>query len=443
MGSINDNTLKECIKTSTPLFYACEACRKLIMEKKLNTDFDEQMDHMRRQNIEMSNTIRSLQTKIDRIQLSEDGRTSLEARIILLEEENTILRSTKRNRTIAEKEHESAEISQQIGSIVRNMLAKELQPIHQAIQAISSSNTQVPVVTFEPLKTKVIPSSQIVTPRARNASRSHTPIRKTTVATKMSYAEVMHRRDSAKEAVRNIRICDPTDTATILAIQKEEIAKQINITKCSTKSNDFLTVICANTADAEKLDEALSTKYGDKIAISKAVPTIPRFKITNMPEDTSEITIIEELKEYTYWLRDAMMEVDRVYKVDNGKRIYCNAIISCDIKTLKFIIDRGSIIYGLRERYCFEHVHVMQCSNCWQFGHTLSSCKGQTRCKRCSGVHKVTECTSATMKCTNCSIHNRTSDMNFDTRHIASSDLCKMKQERIDGLKNYHFSKKN
>lgn len=95
----------------------------MIVEKKItaNQDHAQQIEHLSRQNVEMSNTIRRMQTTIDQMKNANQDREDLETRIAALETENVNLR--KRKRTAAEKEQDSIDISTQIGTIVSMMLA--------------------------------------------------------------------------------------------------------------------------------------------------------------------------------------------------------------------------------------------------------------------------------------------------------------------------------
>lgn len=237
---------------------------------------------------------------------------------------------------------------------------------------------------------------------------------------------------------------NPEDVQTIAEIQRDEVAKQIKITKCSTKAKDFVTITCANATDAVTLDTELTRKYGSKITVSKTSSQLPKFKICNPPDDVDSSIIIDEIRASNYWLAEAGLSLNRVYKVVAGKRSYCNAIISCNVSILKIVISHGCIIFGLREHYCYEHVDVLQCSKCWSFGHTSSSCRGQIRCKRCSSDHGTATCTATSLKCINCAAHNRRDTViKYDTKHIASSDLCRCKQDRVSGIKEYLFNQKN
>lgn len=159
----------------------------------------------------------------------------------------------------------------------------------------------------------------------------------------MSFAEVVSKKASQRDTIRNIKVNDRNDLQTIRQIQQDELAKSIKIAKCITRASDYITITCADAAEAAKLDEALMNKYAEKITIVPAQQQSPKFKITNLPDDVTEESII----------------VDRLFIVNTGKRTYANVILSTDLKNLKTILERGSILYGFRERYVFEQISTL------------------------------------------------------------------------------------
>lgn len=445
---ITESTIRETIKSGLPLFYACERCRTMVKGKKLATaqvmiDSSE-IVQLKANNKEMAKTIKDLQSQIDAFQITHDPSDLQTVKIASLEREVEHLKSNRRRRTEAEKDAESLEISTQIGKIVAEQLAKELKPINDAISKLSSKTSDViEVVSDQP--TASTPAIQ--QPTARSVSRARTPsvVPKSTVALKkLTFAEIIANNAVQRGAIRNIKINNPEDVTTMREIQRDELAKSIKIAKCSTRGPDFITITCADNDEAQKLDEALAIKYQDRINVSEAGQQRLKFKVTNLPEDVDEEQIIEELRQYNYWLNDAEMSIERFYTVNTGKRSYANVIIMTDVKTLKLVLQKGSITYGFRERYVFEVVNTIQCSCCWQFGHTASGCTSKVRCKRCGDDHHHSDCRSEVIKCINCINNNKkqSKTVTYNIHHIASSDLCRVKDERILGLKTFYSQNK-
>jgi hypothetical protein len=45
---------------------------------------------------------------------------------------------------------------------------------------------------------------------------------------------------------------------------------------------------------------------------------------------------------------------------------------------------------------------VMQCFNCYEYGHRAANCKRKPRCGKCAGKHNTKECDSTTVQCVHC-----------------------------------------
>lgn len=65
---------------------------------------------------------------------------------------------------------------------------------------------------------------------------------------------------------------------------------------------------------------------------------------------------------------------------------------------------------------------ILQCKNCYKYGHPNKYCRNQTTCSKCGDKHHTTKCSSYTLKCINCSL-----------AHVADSQRCPVyeSQKRI------------
>ena len=66
-------------------------------------------------------------------------------------------------------------------------------------------------------------------------------------------------------------------------------------------------------------------------------------------------------------------------------------------------------------------IKPIQCFKCQKFGHYSSECgEGSSICVKCTGNHKVADCTSQKLKCANCSLE-----------HTSSYGGCKIYQQNL------------
>lgn len=112
-------------------------------------------------------------------------------------------------------------------------------------------------------------------------------------------------------------------------------------------------------------------------------------------------------------------------------------ILSCDIPTLRRVLEKGSVISGLDTKKVYEHIDIIQCFNCQRFGHVAASCKIDPCCKFCAGDHQSKLCGEKEIyKCANCARENK-NGAKLNEGHKATDERCNMRAARINGLKNY------
>lgn len=123
--------------------------------------------------------------------------------------------------------------------------------------------------------------------------------------------------------------------------------------------------------------------------------------------------------------QNAMNEDDFVYirhfTVELTRRRYVNIVVNCSVDILKSCLANG-LSYGKYKLRCYEHVRtsIIQCLNCYAFGHLAANCLNKLTCRRCSGEHKELECTAKVTdaKCANCIASKRPHD------HRVTSENC-------------------
>lgn len=422
---VNEQTIMASLRNDSLLIYCCDRCRPAI-----GTRNSLESESLKTEITNLKSQVLELTRKIHSIQSAAPSKA-------------------KRQRT----ESANEDIYDIINDLVKPIIADEIASLKSSIQEIASivkksqpqAQPKTPIAHRRdpPHTSSVLNRDRTPTvPNARRNKKSRNVPEVNEELTKLTFAEVLNNNNEDRGRFVNVRVQDPEDVDTIKSIQAEQITKTIKINNVRSKSPNYLTVECQNETDALSLKASLNNKYADKVSIETSRPTTPLVKITNLPASIDENTILEEIIEYNYWLENTDIAIDRIYKINTGKRIYCNVIMKCDLTTQKSIIQKGAVMYGLKERFAFEYINLMQCARCQSFGHAANACKHPLRCKKCAGEHAVAECSSISVKCINCTNHNFKSDgPKFDAAHIASSDHCKCRTERINGLKSFHANK--
>lgn len=424
---VSEHTVSASLRSDSPLIYCCDRCRPILLSKSTK---DSSM--LKAEIAQLKLQITELTRKLNIHQMSSSS-------------------AAKRTRT----DSFNGDLIDLVNDVVKPIIANELASLKTSIQEIASvvkkTSTNVDIQPQTPFDRigmgRRTPSNTADNTPAFTNNRNKNKNKKSTTPidpdlNKLTFAEVLNSNNESRGRFINIRVEEPTDITTINSIQSEQITKSIKVYNIKSKSPNYISVECQNDSDALRLSANLNNKYADKLSIEASKPAAPMVKVTNLPPNINKETILSEIIDYNYWLEDADCEVDRVYKINNGKRVYCNVILKCDLNTQKSILQKGAIMFGLKERYAFEYINLMQCARCLAFGHSAGSCKRPCRCKKCAGDHAHADCSSDSVKCINCTNHNKKStDSKYDTAHIASSDHCKCRTDRINGLKAFHANK--
>lgn len=294
-------------------------------------------------------------------------------------------------------------------------------------------------------------NSSVVSPRPQNVNiniAAPPKNAKTTpkiVNNAISYAQALAASTFPTASIRNIRIVgdekEVHETAALL--KKDTSFQRSNIRDITFKSMGNITVKCKTPDDANKFENAIIEKYGQKIEIAPPQANIPQLKITNVVTDLVDNDAIEAaIREQNYWAVDLNFEIVDVYDVKANYGSYSNLIINTNVADQKVFLDRKKVVLGLSSCRVHEHVKMISCTRCQRFGHFARNCSAPLACRICGEEHDFKECiqTQANVKCINCTRANR-AGANHLTRHRTTDERCPMRKQRIDALKSIFLAK--
>lgn len=260
-----------------------------------------------------------------------------------------------------------------------------------------------------------------------------------------TFAEMLLNSKTQPSTIRNMRIVAQSeeDRKRIgVHLANNYACQDVGIRKITSKSVDFMTIKCKTEADAKKLEDTLKTNYGTDIDISKVKDSDPKFKIVGVAlPDNSPSQFILNLKEQNEWLKNTEINYVEHFEVPSKRGAYTNVVLSCDMPTLRRVLEKNEVICGLDMKRVFEHIDIVQCFNCQRFGHVANSCKANPSCKFCAEDHQSKLCDDReNYACINCHRENK-SGQNLNFKHRATDERCKLRGARIEGLKD--FASKN
>lgn len=183
-------------------------------------------------------------------------------------------------------------------------------------------------------------------------------------------------------------------------------------------------------------DEALR-KANSKATVIKAEKSKklkPMIILKGISEDTPAETLTEILYNQNDCIKNStddssQMEL-RFQKNNRNPRLY-NAVIMTSSKLFRAIMTEEKLNVDHQRVHVEEHVPLLQCYHCLQFGHTRKRCTQESpACSHCSAkTHAYKDCPvkndQAKNTCLNCVTHNTKYKINKPPpNHSATSNSC-------------------
>lgn len=110
-------------------------------------------------------------------------------------------------------------------------------------------------------------------------------------------------------------------------------------------------------------------------------------------------------------------------------------VVECDVETLEYVVGLGCLYVGWKRCKVVEHFDIIRCYRCSAYGHLAKSCSSPQVCSKCSGSHRLSDCTQTEEKCINCFNSNTRHRTEYDTRHAAKASTCPIYQKVVDAVK--------
>lgn len=114
------------------------------------------------------------------------------------------------------------------------------------------------------------------------------------------------------------------------------------------------------------------------------------------------------------------------------------ATIEIDLDTFRKISATKYLLCGWHRCAAYEHVMVLRCFKCNEYGHIADECK-QTEavCPLCSDQHEMKDCKATEHKCINCTKYNEKYRTKVDSKHPAFSIKCPVMCMKVNQRKKH------
>lgn len=231
-------------------------------------------------------------------------------------------------------------------------------------------------------------------------------------------------------------------TRATLMKKIDPIKSNIAIASMRQTKTGGLIVECAGKSFAEKLKLSIATEAKAELKTVEVKKGLPRITINNVNSELEAESLMNIIIEQNQWLvtarggegklRGEMRERFRfggrgasklasvVYEVSPGLR---KDLINSQLRIGWYITQPT------------DHFSMMQCYNCFEFGHISKNCKGKQCCGYCSGEHTYKECNSEEQNCAVCIRANEGKrGKTVETNHQAKSERCPTMNRIRDGI---------
>lgn len=361
-------------------------------------------------------------------------------------------------------------------TILENILKKYMIPVHKEFASIQEQITRINTTLYNDAKNatndRITPRGDPNRTRATDKNTATTirdkvfpPLTKETFRDKLlkgernkatggttiheraqpfkekTFAEMISKSKIKPNFIRTIRINNENEQerhniATHLL--NSYICQDVSIAAVNKKSKDFIVIKCTTDEDANKLEATINNRYGTAVTVSNIKKSDPKFKIIGVHTDNIQpADFILNLKEQNSWLRNVELTYVQSYTIPTKNGSYQNAIISCDIPTLKRVIEKGTVIVGMDAKNVYEHIDILQCFNCQRYGHVAGTCRSQPSCRNCGGDHMSKLCgEDEKLCCVNCK-RDLKNGHRANLSHRATDERCPTRGRRIEALKIY------
>lgn len=255
--------------------------------------------------------------------------------------------------------------------------------------------------------------------------------------TTSSFANVV-KRSNVKPAVvikpKKKQDCEQT----LEAIRSNVNSAAVKVCGTRNVKEGGIVLRCADATETMKVKSLVNEKLGDDYEIVLPKIKKPRLRVTNIPTDIANESVIDELKKHNEVLNDCDMSLITVLKrkATNKQQSSNDAVIEVNAAVYNKLLRLQSLCLPWRECKVFEHIYVKRCYKCLGFSHIAKDCKQEQKCSKCGGAHKFADCKSNKVCCANCRSANVTLKSKIDTKHHAWSSHCPVYKRRIESLVN-------
>lgn len=246
----------------------------------------------------------------------------------------------------------------------------------------------------------------------------------------MSYSKAVNSIKNMKEPVLVVKPMEKSD-GTLLrqqlfnSINPEKLQVGVHINKVTTKGDIILR--CDNQQSLVKVKETIENSLSGNCSVALPTTFNPRVKIVGIHKeeydqeaDILRIKIVNQ-NNIIFGCVDDKLKIVFKYPIKDNK---FNLVIELDPVLYNKVMEVGKLNIGWNRCKVFDHLSVMRCFKCCEYGHMQKQCTNPVVCPLCAGNHEKKDCQSNDLSCKNCVISNIKYKTNDDAKHAVWDRNC-------------------
>lgn len=308
---------------------------------------------------------------------------------------------------------QSKDISELKSSVSKNVNSEKMSYSVQSDQKkrlwsniVESDNT--PILTNSVKRNRLLNSQS----GARDSSKPRTPV-----------VIVRAKNDKHKSKMRSVivQVLDP---------------KLDPVSRVDSTANGDVIIKCKSADKVDEVIRKINIQTNQAYEVSKPKSSRPIIKIVGFYDNyCSESKIVEALKAENDQLFDNSSKIEIVSgSVKKSKNNVNVALVALDYATHQRCLARKRVIIGFISCPVYEHVNIVRCFKCCEFGHIADKCvEKEITCPLCSENHDIKQCTSRSHKCINCLRSIKKYNLeNVNVNHTALSIQCPIMKKKFE-----------
>jgi Zinc knuckle len=248
------------------------------------------------------------------------------------------------------------------------------------------------------------------------------PIRKQ----KVSYASIV--QNNKPVVIVRPKNAEQLGAETINQIKSvfDPVANNINGVKSVSKGG--VVIMCNDLESINRCREEISEKLGDEYEVNVSKQKKPLLKIWGLSDIIEKEELVQRLKKQNECVLESA-DLNIVTIKRNPRGVMC--LLEADQQTHESLLAVGRVLIGWDSCRVYQHIDILRCFKCSQFGHIAANCRNQLCCAKCCGDHDGLDCDSDNVKCVNCVGANERLKLNLDVNHASFSLKCPSYQRKV------------